>query len=111
MSIDDSKRLFRLEMLGVVFIVFLGSGLHFTYKLSGENPVVAVFSAVNESVWEHLKLGFWPALLYAVIEYAYLGRLRENFLPSKAVGIYVIPFAIIALYYSYRAFLEESLTY
>ncbi|MCW4022413.1 MAG: DUF6512 family protein [archaeon] len=33
------------------------------------NPFVGAFSAVNESVWEHLKLGFWPLILYTAIEY------------------------------------------
>jgi hypothetical protein len=31
-----------------------------------------MFSAVNESVWEHLKLGSWPAIVLALIEFKYL---------------------------------------
>jgi len=54
------KKILRRELAGAVFIILLGSMLHFTFELSGENPVVGVFSAVNESVWEHLKLAYWP---------------------------------------------------
>lgn len=53
------------------FWVFLltagvGTGLHFLYDLL-PSPVTAVFAPVNESVWEHLKLLYWPMLLAGVI--------------------------------------------
>ena len=92
----------------MIFIIILGSILHFTFELSGHQPVVGVFSAVNESVWEHLKLGFWPALVYAVIEYRYLKKSTNNFLFAKTVGIYLIPIIIAILFYSYTAILGES---
>jgi hypothetical protein len=57
------------ELVGMVFIILLGSMLHFTFEWSGNQPIVGVFSAVNESVWEHLKIAFWPALLYLIFEY------------------------------------------
>lgn len=104
----DSKRILRLELFGMLFIVVLGSALHFTFELSGDNPLVGAFSAVNESVWEHLKLAYWPALLYAIIEYRLLKGVPGFFL-GKAIGIYLMPITIVALFYTYRAFLEESL--
>ena len=42
-----------------------GSALHFLYD-AAPNPLTALVSPVNESVWEHLKLLFWPMLLTAV---------------------------------------------
>ena len=63
------NKVLRYEIVGIAFIVFLGSFLHFTYELSGFNQVVAAFSAVNESTWEHLKLSVFPALIYAALEF------------------------------------------
>jgi len=103
-----NKNVLAYELIGIVFIVILGSILHFTFELSGNNQIVALFSAVNESVWEHLKLGFWPALLYAIIEYRKL-KSMDNFLFAKAVGIYLIPISIVILFYSYTAFIEGNL--
>jgi hypothetical protein len=103
-----SKSFLLYEILGIIFIVILGSILHFTFELSGNNKIVALFSAVNESVWEHLKLGFWPALLYAIIEYRRL-KSANNFLFAKAVGIYLIPISIVVLFYFYTAFIEDNL--
>jgi hypothetical protein len=89
------------EMAGMVFIIILGSLLHFTFELSGNNPVVGTFSAVNESVWEHFKLSFWPALVYAIMEYRYVKKAVNNFFSAKTVGIYLMPLIIVASFYSY----------
>ena len=102
------RNVFVYEILGMVFTIILGTILHFTFELSGHQLVVGVFSAVNESVWEHLKLGFWPALVYAVIEYRYLKKSTNNFLFAKTAGIYLIPITITILFYSYTAILGES---
>jgi len=104
----EKKSVFRYELVGIIFIIILGSVLHFTYELAGHQPVVGIFSAVNESVWEHLKLGFWPAILYAAVEYRHLRKKTSNFLPAKTVGIYLIPLIIPILFYSYTAILGES---
>jgi len=109
MTKSNRNFVLKLELIGTVFIVIVGSISHFTFELSGHNPLVGAFSAVNESVWEHLKLAFWPALLYAIMEHRYLKKISGSFFFSKAVGIYLMPLAIVILFYSYRAFLEENL--
>lgn len=108
MSKSKRKSVFGYELVGMIFIIILGSVLHFTFDWSGHQAIIAVFSAVNESVWEHLKLGFWPALLYALIEYRYLRKSATNFFFAKTVGIYLIPITITVLFYSYTAVLGES---
>lgn len=105
---SERKSVFSYEVIGMFFIIILGSLLHFTFEWSGHQPIVGVFSAVNESVWEHLKLGFWPALFYAIIECRLLKKSTNNFLFAKTVGIYLIPIIIPILFYSYTAVLEES---
>ena len=52
----NKKKIRDYQIFSVIFVFILGTLLHFTYKLSGENGVVAIFSTVNESTWEHLKL-------------------------------------------------------
>jgi hypothetical protein len=91
------------------FIIFLGSALHFTFELSGGNPVVGAFSAVNESVWEHLKLVFWPALLLMLIEYVRLRKAADNFALAKTVGVYLAIITIPILFYSYTAITGKSI--
>ena len=103
------KRILRWELGGIAFIVILGSLLHFVFEWSGDALPVAWLAAVNESVWEHLKLGFWPALIYAALEYSRFGKSANNFFFAKTLGIYLIPITIVVLYYAYTAILGHDL--
>ena len=51
---------------GIIFTLATGTLLHFTYEWSGENPFVALYSPVSESVWEHLKLLFFHQAEYEI---------------------------------------------
>jgi len=97
------------EVVGALFIIILGSALHFTFELSDGNPLVGTFSAVNESVWEHLKLVFWPALLFILIEYIPLKKKTDNFAAAKTVGVYLAVVIIPIVFYSYTAITGESI--
>ena len=104
-----NKTVFIYELIGIVIIIFLGSALHFTFALSGNQPVVGAFSAVNESIWEHLKLAFWPALLLTVIEYPLLRKAVNNFFIAKAIGVYLMVTIIPLVFYFYTAFRGKSI--
>ena len=103
------KRILIWEIGGVLFLIFFGSFVHFTYELSNYNPVVALFSAVNESVWEHLKLGFWSMVVFMFIEYYFLKKEVNNFFFSKAVGILSMEIFIPLFFYSYTFITNESI--
>ncbi|NWF78082.1 MAG: hypothetical protein HXY36_05775 [Chloroflexi bacterium] len=103
------KSILRWELGGIAFIVVLGTLLHFAFEWSGRCIPVGAIAAVNESVWEHLKLGFWPALVFAAWEYGRFGKSTNNFRLAKTVGIYVIPITIVVLYYAYTAILGHGL--
>lgn len=108
MEEPKGKSVFVYELVGMIFIIVLGSILHFIFEWSGSNLIVGAFSAVNESVWEHLKLAFWPALLFAILEYRYLRKSTNNFLFAKTVGIYLMPVIITIVFYSYTAITQGS---
>ena len=109
MPAASNKTVLIYELIGIVFIIFLGSTLHFAFALSGNQPVVGAFSAVNESIWEHLKLAFWPALLLTVIEYPLLRKAANNFFIAKAIGVYFMVTIIPLVFYSYTAFSGKSI--
>ncbi len=109
LSQPNRKIIFAYELVGMVFIIFLGSALHFTFDWSGRQPIVGVFSAVNESVWEHLKLAFWPALFYLLIEYALLRKQAANFFSAKTIGACLMIILIPAVFYSYTAVTGKSI--
>ena len=116
MKAEDSLKqanIFRWETWGILFTVLLGSLLHFSFEFSGGWRPLGIISAVNESVWEHLKLAFWPALFWTIIGWLCLRRpktdTRPNFLLANAVGAYIMPAVIVVIFYSYTAFTGESI--
>ena len=109
-SLSEKKSIFWYELVGMVFIIILGTLLHFTFEWSGFQEIVGVFSAVNESVWEHLKIAFMPSILWLIIEHRYLYKRTNNFFFAKALGIYSIMIIIPVIFYSYTIFIEHNLT-
>jgi hypothetical protein len=103
------KTLSKWEFWGIVIISVVGSLLHFTFEWSGRLAFVGAFAAVNESVWEHFKIAFMPAFVYAIIEYFALKRHRQNYWFAKAIGIYAIPIIIGAIFYSYTAIIGHEI--
>ena len=67
-------RIKQFHIVGLLFTLLTGFLLHFVYEWSGDNPLVGLFSPVNESVWEHLKLLFFPILAYSIVEYFIYGK-------------------------------------
>ena len=98
----------RWQLGGFLFVCAAGTALHFLYQWSGESVAAAPFAAVNESVWEHMKLLFWPMLLWAGAERAVLGGYSRGFWPAKALGTLLGLALIPALYYTYTGALGVS---
>ncbi len=95
------RPLLKWELIGIAVISLFGALLHFVFAWSGGWSPVGVIAAVNESVFEHLKLTYWPALLYAAVENRRLEKSVNNFVVAKTAGLYVMPLAIMAIFYSY----------
>ena len=89
------------EIIGIAVISGVGAVMHFAFEWAGELRPIGVFAAVNESVWEHLKLTYWPTLLYAAIEYRKLKDCTSNFIAAKTSGLYLMPAVIVGLFYAY----------
>ena len=102
-------RVARWQLGGFLFVCAAGTALHFLYQWSGESVAAAPFAAVNESVWEHMKLLFWPMLLWAGAERAVLGGYSRGFWPAKALGTLLGLALIPALYYTYTGALGGSI--
>ena len=76
----------RYTIIGIIFCIAAGTLLHFAYEWSGENTAVGIFSAVNEGIWEHLKLLFYPVLIFSVFEYFAYAKSISAFVPARLIG-------------------------
>ena len=98
----------QIEIIGAVFGIFFGSLLHFLYDWTHIIPI-GLFSAVNESPWEHLKLYFFPILIFLVVEWFWVSDKRKLLFAKVAQMVLGMIF-IEAFFYTYTgAFGFESI--
>ena len=109
MEENQKREILRYQIFSFVFVSILGTILHFTYEWSGENKVVALFSSVNESTWEHLKLIYFPMLISIIIGYFYIGKNVENFLCAKIIGFLVAIIFTVTFFYTYIGILGQGI--
>lgn len=108
-SSNSTRTVPRWGIAGAAFIVLSGSALHFAFDWSGGWRPVALLAAVNESIWEHLKLAFWPGLLWAAIERARMRPVPNGFWATKGLALVVPPVLIVAIFSTYTALLGRNL--
>ena len=96
------------QMVGFLFVSIAGTFLHFFFDLTGGWVGAAFIGAVNESIWEHMKLLFYPMLLFALIQRRFWEKEQENYWCVKATGILVGLLLIPILYYTYTGILGVS---
>lgn len=94
-----NKKLAKLEFWGFIFASALGVMLHFSYDWSKKSKVIALIAPINESPWEHLKLLFFPFIIYAVIEAIKLTDEKFNIYFAKLIGILCGFFMTLAVFY------------
>lgn len=99
------KNLRKIQIIGFVFTGVAGVILHFLYDLTGKNTIAAFFSGVNESIWEHMKLLFFPMFAFAIIEYCIFGKNQKSFWCIKLIGILTGLLLIPMIYYTYTGIL------
>lgn len=97
----DRRAVLWWEVGAFVFIMFGASALHFAFELSGFSRPVAVIASVNESTFEHLKLFFWPALLFTLVQHAYMKDRVHNYWWGKGLALLATPLGIIVSFYFY----------
>lgn len=96
------------QVAGFLFTSILGTFLHFLFDLSSQSVIAAIFSAVNESIWEHMKLIYYPMLLFALIEFCFWGKDHKEFWCIKLMGILLGLTLIPVLYYTYTGIFGVS---
>lgn len=87
-------------ILRYLFVVLLGVILFFAYDLSGENLIVGLFAPVNNSVWETLKLIFFPLLVLTLWDLFTSYRNNTAFLPARTTGILAAMTFFVVVFYT-----------
>ncbi len=102
---------FKVNLIAFLIISVLGTVWHFVYDLSGKNFLLGLFFSVNESTWEHLKLLFFPTIIYSLLEYFSIKERPKNYIFSVCISLLSGMFTIVALYYIYSGILGKNVTF
>ena len=105
---NGKTNLIKFQIFSTLFVIILGTILHFTYTWSKTNLLVGLFSAVNESTWEHLKLLFFPMLITTIIGYSVFKVTFPNFLCSKTIGIIIAMLFTVIFFYTYTGIIGTN---
>jgi hypothetical protein len=95
------------QLWGFAVTALGGTLLHFLYEWLGDAVWIAPFSGVNESTWEHMKLLFWPMLVFATVQ-SFFFRERADFWCVKARGALLGLVLIPLLFYTYNGVIGRS---
>lgn len=93
---------------GIIVIALIGTLSHFLYELSGHNKFMAIFAAVNESTWEHIKIALNPSLLWGLYDGFIYGQ-SSNYFPAKTLSLLTIILVIPTIFYTYKAILKRAI--
>ena len=84
-----------------------GTLLHFLYDFTNQNPISALFSGVNESTFEHMKLLFFPLFFFAIFQYFFFKE-YQNFWCVKLIGVLFGLALIPTIFYTYNGVFGKS---
>ena len=103
-----NKKLLFFIITGILFTSVIGTLLHFTYEWSQENYFVGLFSPVNESTWEHMKLLFFPMFFYGILAHLFLKTDCPCISYAYPIGILIGTPAIPVIFYTYTGVLGNN---
>ena len=101
------RHIWLWSLVGFAVSSLFGTILHFLYEWLGEPSWIAPFSGINESTWEHMKLLFWPMLIFAAFQAVFF-RGEKSFACIKLRGILLGITLIPITFYTYNGVIGKS---
>ena len=99
----DKKRFALSEACGVPAAYLAAALLHFVYEWSDGGTLAMIFGAVNESVWEHVKVFSAGYCGWALLQLMWVRVPFKSYLVAKCCGLYLLMGGMIGFYYTYTA--------
>ncbi len=103
------QQVFWGSIIGFFFVCIIGTINHFVYELSGDNIIAGLITPIDESVWEHLKLLFFPFLIFTLGEFLIYGKKLCGFIMSRLIGVISGLIFIPTIFYIYSSVVGKSI--
>ena len=108
-EVFSMKHLKRYTIIGIFFVVTIGTLAHFLYDWTANNYIVGLFTPINESIWEHMKLLFFPMSIYSLIMILKFHRKYSCITSALSFGILTGAILIPLFYYAYTFILGKNI--
>lgn len=90
-----------------LFLAVTGTLTHFLYEWTG-SPFLALFCPINESVWEHLKLLYFPFLTLTLWTYPRQSLPARTYFHTRLYAVLYGMLSILVLYYTYTGIIGRN---
>lgn len=101
----------KRNVIAFFIISIIGTLSHFVYEWTGKPYLIGLFFPVNESTWEHLKLLFFPSLIYFAVMYFTLKEKPANYASATAVSLFAGMVSIVVMFYTYQGVLGRNIDF
>lgn len=102
------KKLKHYTITGAIFVIITGTISHFIYEWSGRQFLLGFFFPVSESTWEHMKLCFFPMLIYS----CFMNKRWKDAYPcvtsALLFGMLLGTFLIPVIFYTYTGIIGRN---
>lgn len=102
------NKLFLYTLSGIFFTILAGTLSHFLYEWSGKNRYIGLIVPVRESVWEHMKMVFFPMFLFCGLENILLKKDYPCIYKANACAVYIGVISIPVLFFTYSGILGKN---
>lgn len=99
----------RRSIIDLLLLVVIGSAWHFLYAIFGRPWTLGWFVPINESVWEHLKLGYGATLMLLPYDLLRSWHDQPFSVLGRALGIIVLDVIVVIGFYAYTSVTEHSI--
>ena len=96
--------------ISIVVIFLLGTLAHFLYDIFKGPKALGLFTAINESTWEHIKIAITPTLLWCLVDGFFYGN-NPNYFTAKLASLLMITFFIPFVFYSYTRISKKPILF
>ena len=102
---------FKKNITAIIVISLFGVLGHFLYEWTNENTVIGLFFPVSDSIWEHLKLIFFPSAIFFAFEYLLSEEKPQNYISSAIKGIFCGMISVVTLYYTFTGIIGKNIDF
>ena len=95
------KQVLHWEPLSILITIAAIILLHFTYTWTMQNRLAAYLSATNESVWEQIKIAFWPEFIITIVYFLKKKPSFKKWITAAASLFVTTIFIITTFFYTY----------